>query len=243
LLAAGLARAGIASVRIDKRGQFGSRRAVDNPNAVTIADYAQDVRGWAAALKAKTDARCIWLLGHSEGGLVAGVAAPQSKSVCGVLLIAAFGRPFGDVLRQQLRANPANGPLLEDAQRILAALEGGRRVPAQAIPAPLYPLFSPSVQNFLMDVLRYKPTAVAASVDRPMLVLHGARDIQVTREDAQRLASANAQAQLRVLKGVNHVLKAVDDDTLEANIKTYQDPGLPLAEGVLDTLVTFIQQH
>ena len=43
LLARALARQGIASVRIDKRGLFGSAGAVAGSNAVTIADYGDDL--------------------------------------------------------------------------------------------------------------------------------------------------------------------------------------------------------
>ena len=75
LLAEALAAKGIASVRIDKRGLFGSKGAVDDPNAVTIAGYADDVRAWVKAARAATGAPCVWLVGPSEGGLVV-LAAP-----------------------------------------------------------------------------------------------------------------------------------------------------------------------
>src|SRR5262245_15965848 len=74
LLAEGLVTRGIASVRIDKRGLFGSRAAVTDPNSVTIDDYAADVRAWVSAIRDRTGAPCVWVLGHSEGGLVALVA-------------------------------------------------------------------------------------------------------------------------------------------------------------------------
>jgi len=73
LLAEGLAKHGIASLRIDKRGLFDSAAAIQDPNDVTIADYAQDARDWAE--HATTLAPCVWIAGHSEGGLVALVAA------------------------------------------------------------------------------------------------------------------------------------------------------------------------
>src|SRR5436190_1822377 len=49
-LAVGLAARGIASVRVDKRGMFGSRAAVADGNDVTIADYADDVHSWIAVI-------------------------------------------------------------------------------------------------------------------------------------------------------------------------------------------------
>ncbi len=59
LLAEALAKEGIASVRIDKRGMFGSAAAIADANAVTINDYAQDVHAWARAISQRTSARCV----------------------------------------------------------------------------------------------------------------------------------------------------------------------------------------
>ena len=70
LLAEALAAQGVASVRVDKRGMFGSA-AAGNPSDATIAGYASDIRSWVSTLRARTGASCVWLLGHSEGALVA----------------------------------------------------------------------------------------------------------------------------------------------------------------------------
>ncbi len=70
LLAEGLAQRGIGTLRIDKRGMFGSAAAVADANDFTIADYAADIATWIAAVRAETGAACLWLFGHSEGGLL-----------------------------------------------------------------------------------------------------------------------------------------------------------------------------
>jgi pimeloyl-ACP methyl ester carboxylesterase len=109
LLAEGLATHGIASVRIDKRGLYGSRAAVSDPNSVTIGDYADDVKTWISVIRRRTAAPCVWVLGHSEGGLVALAAAQTASDLCGLILVSTAGRPLGAVLREQLRANPPAG--------------------------------------------------------------------------------------------------------------------------------------
>ena len=143
LLAEGLAAKGIATVRIDKRGMFASRAAVPDGNAVTMSDYATDIHSWTVAIRQKTGAQCVWLLGHSEGALVALVTVKDATDICGLVLVAAAGRPLGEVLREQLRSNPANAPLLDEALRAIDALEAGKRVdatnmsscPSAALPA------------------------------------------------------------------------------------------------------------
>ena len=75
LLAEALAKESIASVRIDKRGMFGSAAAIADANAVTIDDYAQDMHAWTVAISQRTRARCMWALGHSADGFIALQAA------------------------------------------------------------------------------------------------------------------------------------------------------------------------
>jgi pimeloyl-ACP methyl ester carboxylesterase len=99
LLAEGLFHQGVNTVRIDKRGMFGSAAAVVDPNAVTIADYVADTDAWVQAIRATTGAPCVWLIGHSEGGLVALATAKEVKNLCGLVLVSAAGRPMGDVLK------------------------------------------------------------------------------------------------------------------------------------------------
>ena len=240
LLAEGLATRGITTVRIDKRGMFGSKAAISDGNAVTIADYADDVTAWTKVLREKTGARCVWLLGHSEGGLVALAAAQGRPDICGLILVSAPGRPLGIVLREQLKANPANAPLLDRAFAALDELEAGKRVEAAGLPPALMPLFAPQIQGFLISLLSYDPAKLLGSYSGPALILQGERDIQVGRQDANRLKEANAQARLVLLSNANHVLKAVASEDRAANLATYADPALPLAPGVVEAIADFV---
>jgi hypothetical protein len=241
MLAEELASRGVTTLRADKRGMFGSATAVRDPNAVTIADYVADVRTWTAAARQATGASCVWLLGHSEGGLVALAAEQSQEHVCGLVLVATAGRPLGEVLKEQLRANPANAPLLAQAGAAIDALEKGQRVDVAAMPAPLLPLFKPEVQGFLISLFQLDPVEMIRKVRKPVLILQGERDIQVSVADAQALKSAAPAADLILLPETNHVLKAVASDDPRANLATYGDPDLPLAPGVSDAIAQFVR--
>lgn len=141
LLAEGLAADGISTVRIDKRGMFASAEAVPDANAATISDYVDDTHRWIGTITEKTRSECVWLLGHSEGGLVALAAAQSHEAICGVILVAAPGRPLGDVMKEQLRDNPANAAFLTQAVEAIDTLAAGERVEVADLPGPLASLF------------------------------------------------------------------------------------------------------
>jgi uncharacterized protein len=240
LLARGLAAHGVTTIRIDKRGMFGSAAAVPDANAVTIDDYVADVHSWTAAIRQRTGASCVWLLGHSEGGLVAMAAAKKEQDLCGLLLIEAPGRPMGEVLREQITAQPAYAPLASQAGAVIDALQAGKRVDVDLMPPALQRLFAPQVQGFLISAFSYDPAQLVRGYAKPVLILQGRRDMQVREADARLLKQADPRATLVLLPDVNHVLKSVASDDGKANAATYADPDLPLAPGVLDSIIEFL---
>lgn len=175
LIAEGLAARGIRSVRVDKRGMFGSDRAIPDANAVTIEDYAADIHAWVATIRETMGAPCVWVLGHSEGGLSALVAAQKAGGICGLLLMSATGRRLGDVLREQIGANPANASVSEQAEIIIAQLEAGQRVEAGELNPALLPLFRPEVQRFLISSFAHDPAKLIATYAGPVLILQGCK--------------------------------------------------------------------
>ena len=102
------------------------------------------------------------------------------------------------------------------------------------------PLFAPQIQGFLISVMSYEPGKLITAVSKPVLILQGKRDIQVSVADAERLKQAAPKAELVLLPDTNHVLKTVTSDDRRANTATYADPSLPLAPGVIDAIATFV---
>jgi pimeloyl-ACP methyl ester carboxylesterase len=241
LLADALATRGVSTLRADKRGLFGSKSAIADPNKVTIADYAADAHNWATALRQRTGVKCVWLLGHSEGALIALAAGQNPAGLCGIITVEGPGRKIADVLREQLKDNPANAPLLGQALAGIASLEAGKPVDPSTMPAPLQRLFTPAVQPFLMNMMRYDPANLASHVTQPMMIVQGGRDIQVGMADAEALHAGQPKARLTVLPEMNHVLKDVKTDDRAANMAAYGDPSLPVDPGLVDAIVGFVK--
>ena len=239
LLAEGLARKGLTTVRVDKRGMFGSSRAVADANAVTISDYAGDVRAWVRVIREQTRVPCVWVAGHSEGGLVALASSRNPDGFCGLILLAAPGRPVGDVLREQLRLALGSGPTLQQATSTIRALEAGRHPYVDDLHPTLQQLFAPHIQGFLISMFSYDPARLIAEFHKPILILQGERDLQVSVADAKRLKQAAPAAKLVILPKANHFFKVVKSADMAANAAAYSKPG-PLAPHIADEIADFV---
>lgn len=240
-LAEGLAAEGVASLRMDKRGMFGSASLVVDPYTATVTVLAEDAKAWAGELKTRTGLDCVWLAGHSEGGLVALIAGAQDNpDICGLVLIAAPGRPLGTVLREQLQGNPANAPVLPQALKAIDELEAGRTFDSSGLHPGLQGLFNSKLQPFLIESLRQDPARLAAATRKPILIVQGEADIQVSVTDAKALKAAQPKAELLLMPGMNHVLKAGGTDRAET-AANYADPASPLAPGLVEAIARFVK--
>ena len=240
-LALGLAKQGIASVRYDKRG-IGQSVPTTGPalreEEMVFGDFVNDAAAWVRQMQVDRRFTGVGLAGHSEGAIIA-LAVANSTPVGAVVTLAGPGENLADVLQRQVRANPANPPeLVTEVDRILAELRAGRRV--TSVPPVLAALFRPSVQPFLISAIQYDPARLIGTLKVPVLIAQGERDLQVTPDDARRLAAADPQAKLLLIPGMNHLLKQVGDD-LALNQRSYGDPTVTFSPALLPAVVHFLK--
>lgn len=233
-LALGLAERGIASLRYDKRGVAASRAAAPREEQLSVEAYVANAVAWGQLLKADPRFSQLILLGHSEGALIATLAAVDAGADA-LVSLAGIAHPLGTVLRDQLqgRLPPA---LAAQTEAILDELEQGRTV-AEVSPK-LQVLLRPSVQPYLISLLRQRPAEAFARVPIPALIIQGSHDVQVDLEEALLLQQAKPEAQLLIIEGMNHMLRIVPADA--PPLASYNDPQLPLAVELLDGLARFI---
>ncbi len=235
-IALALAAAGHVVLRYDKRGIAGSRALAPREEDLTFPLLQADAQKALLALKARPDVRGVVPLGHSEGALIT-IRLALAEQVAGLVLMAAPGRSLAVVLTEQIAASGASPELVAEAGEVLAALARGERV-ARVSPA-LAPLFRPSVQPYLISELTIDPAADLARVRVPTLILTGGRDLQVSDEDARKLATARPDATVARLGEANHIFKAAPADKA-GNIALYRDPAAPLHPGVMPALLAFL---
>ncbi|HEX3525874.1 MAG TPA: alpha/beta fold hydrolase [Thermoanaerobaculia bacterium] len=117
VLADHLSRNGIAVLRVDDRGVGGSTGSVSGS---TSSDFAGDTLAGVAFLKqhAHIAGDRIGLIGHSEGGLIAPLAASRSKDVAFIVMLAGTGVSGYEILPAQVEAiDKASGQPADRARR------------------------------------------------------------------------------------------------------------------------------
>lgn len=230
-----LARHNIASVRYDKRGVAASLAATPDERNLSVEAYVADAVAWSHKLAADPRLGPLILLGHSEGALIASLAAPQANAAA-VISLSGSARPIDQVLRQQL-SNRLPPPLMLRSNELLDSLKAGR--PDDNVPAQLLVIFRPSVQPYLISLFRQDPARAFAALKMPALIIQGSNDIQVSVDDARQLKAAKPDAELALIEGMNHVMRIVPND-VKRQLASYKDPNLPLAAELGTRILRFI---
>lgn len=215
-LAWGLARRGIAVIRYDKRTKvYGanivpSGRVMDMDvetcdDAIAAAEFARTLPEVA------TDS--IFVLGHSQGGLMAPRIAQRSDAVAGIIILAGPARPFEDLVLEQSEylaslsgGNEQTRVQLDELKRQTANVKRlGTEAFCDTIPLPL------NIPRTYWEFLRtYNPIGTAATLKCPVLVLQGERDYQVTMLDYGLWRMGLLQKKNAVFKSypaLNHLLQ------------------------------------
>ncbi|MCU9948733.1 alpha/beta hydrolase [Pseudomonas sp. PDM13] len=232
-----LARNGIASVRYDKRGIAASQAAGPDERQLSVDLYVADAVAWGRKLKADPRFSRLVLIGHSEGALIASLAAPGAGADA-LVSIAGSARPIDALLREQLQQR-LPPPLMARSDEILASLKAGHQV--LHVPKPLLVLYRPSVQPYLISLFAKDPAAAFTAVQAPALIVQGSHDIQVSVDDARALQAIRPDAELAIIPGMNHILRITPADAPDP-LATYNSPGLPLARELGERLIAFIER-
>jgi uncharacterized protein len=188
-LAWGLASRGIAVLRFDKVTHAHPDRVSEN-RAFTVADeYLPDALAAVGLLRAHPaiDPARVFVAGHSLGGTVAPRVAAAEPSVAGLVILAGGTEPLQWAAVRQISYLASLAPATAaasqpgiDALTAQAKMVDSAELSAET-PDDELPFGVPA--PYWLDLRGYDPVGVAAGLGRPMLILQGGRDYQVTVAD------------------------------------------------------------
>jgi hypothetical protein len=201
-LAWGLATRGIAVLRYDKRSKVHGAKILADPKleaTMTVKEETIDDALAAAVLlrkTAKVDGSRVFILGHSLGGFLMPrmAKAAESLNISGFISMAGLTRPLDDTILRQMDHlyGLAGGAVSEDDKKKLQDIKD-----AVAKVKALTNADRSSTAKFLgampaywLDLRGYDPPGMAKTVAKPMLILQGGRDYQVTTEDLENWKKA-----------------------------------------------------
>ena len=237
MIAEQLSLKGISCLRYDKRGIAKSKEAAKTIEGdMTLDKYVDDLVDWVNFIKTDTRFSKITIIGHSEGSLI-GMLAAQKSQVNKYISIAGPGRTLDVLLKEQLGKQLLPQEMKDQTSVVLDSLKNGHKV--TNYPILLGSLFNPSIQPYIISMLKYDPAVEIGKVKVPVLIIQGTTDMQVLIADSDILHKGNPSAEYKLFENMNHVLKNVDSD-IEKNKASYTNPKLPLKKGLMKEINTFI---
>lgn len=235
-LAEYLAENNIASLRYDKRGVGQSANNSIEEKDLRFNHYINDAELWIQKLRKDKRFSEIIIIGHSQGSLI-GMIVSQNKYVDKYISLEGAGMSIDKILKEQFKAQPLF--VREAVDPIIDSLKAGEMV--KNIPQYLNTVFRESIQSYLISWMKIDPCKEIAKLKKPVLIIQGTTDIQVSIRDAELLAQANKKSELLLIEGMNHVFRNAEANRIK-NLATYYDPELPVNDILLNSIVEFIKK-
>ena len=229
-LAEGLASRGIAMLRYDKRTfqyghQLGSSISIDD-------EVVLDAVAAVNLLKARpeVDPRRVFVIGHSLGALLAPEIAVRAAPVAGAILLAPPGRAPWESVLAQMRYLETPADQLAEVEKAIDLLKAGKLGAGTLLGAPAF---------YWQDWASRDGVSMAKKLRKPILILRGERDYQVTDEDLatwKKGLSGVAKVEVVTVPGSNHLFIK---GTGKPGPAEYQVPG-HVDETVIEKLTSFV---
>lgn len=207
-IARGLGERGIAVLRYEKRTKA-------RPQDFASGDFdvddetTDDAVAAIAALRAVDgiDRKRLYVLGHSQGAMLAPRIVQRAGDVAGAILLAAPARPLLDILIEQNRRLAAmDGAVSAQESAAIDALVAQVARLRGDVTAADTPMGLPAAYWHGIDSI--DAIAEAQAIRQPLLLLQGGRDIQVVDADWQRWQAAfgnDSRTTLRHYPALNHL--------------------------------------
>jgi pimeloyl-ACP methyl ester carboxylesterase len=235
-----LADRGIASLRYDKRG---SGKSAGDYYRTGLFDIVKDAVHGVDALKDSEacDPGRIFVLGHSEGCIVAPLVSLQRPEVAGLVLLGPFVENMESILIRQAThlqrefEGPPNlmGWVRRVLSRILGLTVAQQRKLLQRIKSSdedmLRVRFVKIPAKTIRELIRLDAPSIFRQVTAPVLLIGGGKDLQCHPQDVHKIAElVQGPVEAHVIENLSHVLRLEPGQpTLRGTVKLLEKPVEP----------------
>ena len=266
LIAEALARAGIASLRYDKRasGPHARENMQTLIGKLSMQSHVDELAGAVRVMASQTYTHSgrIFALANSEGTLHALNYQLHSPAIpfAGLVLTGPPGRAVGIVARSQLAAQAAGVPngdallALYDAA-IARFLAGEPITPDPSLPEGVQMLLksleTPANLPFARELWTADAAFLLSQVDVPVLVIIGKKDLQIDwqadGEPLKQAAAGHEEVTFLFPENANHVLKEElrpRSELVHAEMmESYNGPDTRLDQEALTSILAWLAAH
>ena len=247
-IATNLANKGIASLRYDKRGvgasqgDFWATGFYDN-----VSDSSSALRFFKLYEQVRSDQ--VFVLGHSEGAVIATRLVATGAEVAGVILLAGTAQSGETVMVWQGEKvvkgmRGFNGFLINALHIDLQKAQRKRfeKIKRSAKDWYRMQLIAKLNAKWMREFLAYNPADDLPKIQVPVLAITGSKDIQVDPSDLKRMARlVTSEFEGHEVPDVTHILRA---EAGEATLSTYrQQVQQPVDKRVLNIISDWLQWH
>ena len=248
-LAGGLASRGIAVLRYDKRTLVHAAEIAAMLDRLTLEEETvADALAAVRLLRAsdRIDERRVFVLGHSLGGIALPRMPARDERIAGLVMMATPSRPLEDsILDQMSYLFSLDGMVTEEEQARLKEIRqqlADMSDPALAGRSDSGKLPLGLSRAYWQDMQQNGAPDVAAGLDRPLLILQGGRDYQVTAKDLagwKKALDGRPNVEFRFYPKLNHLFMEGEGPGIPAE---YESPG-HVARAVIDDLAPWIMSR
>jgi len=241
-----LAAGGIASFRYDKRGVGASE---GDYKATGLNDNIADAAAALAMLRdlPEVDSERVYVIGHSEGAIIATELA-RSADLAGAVLLAGTAHTGGEVLRWQAAQIGDSVPkpvklLLKVFRKDLQGIQDKRLAQLKTTQGDVARIQFVKVNaRWFREFLAFDAADALRQVVVPVIAITGAKDIQVDPADVALMEDLVATDFVGfVPRDVTHLLRR---DAGPAGLKTYRKQvKRPVDRRLLEMVSGWIRSH
>jgi alpha/beta superfamily hydrolase len=245
-----LAEQGIASFRYDKRG---CGKSEGNFNIAGLSEMVEDACAAIDFISEQTDivdSKEIYLLGHSEGAVLAPEIASKRNNLAGILMLCTSLRSFeedgvknAEVLNRDLnKMTGIKGKLARlflYSKTPLDTMIKLRRKVEKTKAKRIWVYFSWVSTKFYRETFNYDVKSFLKNTGHPILAIGGSKDFQCHPDDTLLIPSiSSSQSDVHIIENMDHMLRI---QTGESSILSYASScNAPIVQEINEIICSWI---